>query len=115
MDTTQSPLFEPLTIGSLTLGGRVFKSATSESRASDFGFVTDEYISFYETRARAGTPLKVTGNMHVSRDRQSTARMCGIENDDKIPGLTNLSDAVHEQGSQIFAQLNHVVRQMLFS
>ena len=113
MDTTQSPLFEPLTIGSLTLGGRVFKSATSETRASDSGFVTDEYISFYEIMARAGTPLMITGNMHVSRDGQSTARMCGIENDDKIPGLKNLTEAVHAHGSKIFAQLNHVGRQMI--
>jgi len=113
MNQSQSPLFQTLKIGSLTLSGRVFKSATSETRASESGFVTDEYISFYELLARAGTPLMITGNMHVSPDGQSTVRMCGIESDDKIPGLKKLCDVVHKHESKIFAQLNHVGRQMI--
>lgn len=75
MHESANLLFQPLSIGSLTVTGRLFKSATSETRVSDTGFVTDEYISFYETLARAGTPLIITGNMHVSHDGQSTARM----------------------------------------
>lgn len=113
MNESQSPLFRPLKIGSLTLAGRLFKSATSETRASGSGFVTEKLISFYEQMAWAGTPLMITGNMHVSSDGQSTAHMCGIEHDDKIPGLRKLTDTVHSHGSKIFAQLNHVGRQMI--
>ena len=113
MNDSQSLLFKPLVIGAITLPGRVFKSATSETRAWKDGFVTDEYMSFYETMARAGTPLMITGNMHVSRDGQSTARMCGIESDDKISGLHKLTDSDHACGSKIFVQLNHVGRQMI--
>lgn len=113
MTDLNSSLFKALTIGSLTINGRLFKSATSETRASESGFVTDEYISFYELIARAGTPLIITGNMHVSREGQSTARMCGIESDDKIQGLKKLTDTVHKYDAKIFAQLNHVGRQMI--
>lgn len=51
MNETSSPLFETLRIGSLSLPSRVFKSAISETRASVDGFVTDEFIAFYEPMA----------------------------------------------------------------
>jgi 2,4-dienoyl-CoA reductase-like NADH-dependent reductase (Old Yellow Enzyme family) len=37
----------------------------------------------------------------------------GADADDKIPGLRQLVDAVHEHGSKIFAQLNHCGRQIV--
>ena len=106
-------LFEPINIGQLTLSGRVYKAATSETRASPEGFVTDEFIAFYEPIARGGTPLIITGNMYVSRSGRSTRRMCGIDDDDKIPGLKKLTDAVHAHGAKIFVQLNHAGRQVV--
>lgn len=113
MAQTTNVLFQPLTIGSLIVAGRVFKTATSETRASPEGFVTDELLEFYRPLAQAQTPLIITGNMHVSRDGQSTPRMCGIDHDDKLPGLVRLTDMVHTHGSRIIAQLNHCGRQVL--
>jgi 2,4-dienoyl-CoA reductase-like NADH-dependent reductase (Old Yellow Enzyme family) len=108
-----SALFETLRIGGLSVPGRVYKSATSETRASREGFVTDELIAFYEPIAKGGTPLIISGNMYVSRDGQSTVRMCGIDSDEKIPGLKRLAEAVHAHGSKIFVQLNHAGRQVI--
>ncbi len=106
-------LFQPLTINKLSLAGRLFKSATSESRANRDGQVGDEYLAFYEPMARAGTPLIITGNLYISRDGQSTARMAGVDDDDKLPGLRRLTDTVHAHGSRVFAQLNHCGRQVI--
>jgi len=58
-----SPLLKPLRIGRLTVPGRLYKSATSETRATDEGYVTDELLEFYEPMVRAGDS--------VDCDRQS--------------------------------------------
>ena len=106
-------LFTPLRIGRLELPGRLIKTATSETRASDEGFVTPELIDFYVPIAAGGTPLLITGNLYVGLDGKSSPRQPGADCDDKIPGLTQLVDAVHAHGSKIFAQLNHCGRQVI--
>src|SRR3546814_7247708 len=42
MATDDGLLFTPVSIGKLTLPGRLIKTATAETRASDDGFVTPE-------------------------------------------------------------------------
>ena len=65
-------LFDPFALGKLNVPGRVCKTATSETRASEDGFVTDELLEFYEPIARAGTPLIITGNLYVTEAGKST-------------------------------------------
>lgn len=108
------PLWSPLQIGKMSVYGRLFKSATSETRATPDGLVTDELIDFYVPMARAGTPLIVTGNMFVSWQGHSAGRQMGIDDDDKLPGLRRLTSAVREVGQgrvRFIAQLNHGGRQ----
>jgi 2,4-dienoyl-CoA reductase-like NADH-dependent reductase (Old Yellow Enzyme family) len=95
------------------VAGRVFKTATAETRASEDGFVTDELVRVYEQWARGGTPLIVTGNLFVSRQGKSTFRQCGADADDKIPGLARLAAAAHRHGAKLVAQLNHCGRQVI--
>jgi 2,4-dienoyl-CoA reductase-like NADH-dependent reductase (Old Yellow Enzyme family) len=106
-------LFTPIRIGQLTLPGRLIKTATSETRASDEGFVTPELIDFYVPIAAGGTPLIITGNLYISGTGKSSPRQTGADHDDKVPGLARLVDAVHEHGARIFAQLSHCGRQVL--
>ena len=108
-----SPIFEPLRIGSVVAAGRVFKTATAETRASEDGFVTDELVRVYEQWARGGTPLIITGNLYVSRQGKSTHRMCGADADDKVPGLARLAETVHRHGAELVGQLNHCGRQVI--
>jgi 2,4-dienoyl-CoA reductase-like NADH-dependent reductase (Old Yellow Enzyme family) len=108
-----SPLFEPLQIGGLRVAGRVFKTATSECRASPEGFVTDLLLDFYAPIARGGTPLIISGNVYVSPQGKATHGMCGVDADDKLPGLRRLAQCVHAHGSAMFLQLNHCGRQVL--
>jgi len=106
-------LFTPIRIGSLTLPGRLIKTATAETRASLDGFVTPELIDFYLPMAKGGTPLIITGNIYVDLGGKSAPRQVGADADDKIPGLRQLVDAVHGHGSRMFAQLNHCGRQVV--
>ncbi|MBW2268508.1 MAG: NADH:flavin oxidoreductase [Deltaproteobacteria bacterium] len=108
-----SPLFESLPLGPIEAAGRIFKTATAETRASEDGFVTDELVEWYQWLARGGTPLIITGNFYISPQGKSTYRMCGVDADDKIPGLTRLADICHRFGAKLVAQLNHCGRQVI--
>src|SRR5207244_1915587 len=113
MKLRASGLGVPLVVGRMQVAGRLFKSATSETRATADGFVTDELLAFYEPMARAGTPLIVTGNLYVSLQGKSAGRQAGIDDDDKLPGLREWVDLAHHHGVKLVAQLNHGGRQML--
>jgi 2,4-dienoyl-CoA reductase-like NADH-dependent reductase (Old Yellow Enzyme family) len=113
MPADEHLLFTPIRIGGLTIAGRLIKTATAETRASDDGFVTPELIEFYLPIAKGGTPLIITGNIYVARDGKSAPRQLGADHDDKIPGLKQLTDAVHAHGVKMFAQLNHCGRQVV--
>jgi len=110
---TQGLLFSPIRIGSLELPGRLVKSATTETRCTDDGFVTDELIEYYEQIARGGTPLLITGNAYFDLYSKAAPRQIGADHDDKLPGLRRLTDAVHRHGSKIIFQIYHVGRQAI--
>lgn len=110
--TSTATLTTPLAIGSMTVRGRLFKSATSETRATDDGFVTDELLAFYEPMVEARTPMIITGNLYVSLQGKSADRQAGIDADDKIPGLRRWVELAHRHDVKLVAQLNHGGRQI---
>ena len=108
-----SPLFTPLRLGGFEAAGRVFKTATAETRASEDGDVTDELVEWYEWLARGGVPLIITGNFYVAPEGKSTYRMCGVDSDARVPGLARLAEVCHRHGARLVAQLNHCGRQVI--
>jgi 2,4-dienoyl-CoA reductase-like NADH-dependent reductase (Old Yellow Enzyme family) len=108
-----SPLFEPLRLGPLEAAGRVFKTATVETRASEDGYVTDELVEWYEWLARGGVPLIITGMLYVAPEGKSTYRMCAADTDDRVEGLARLAHTCHRHGAKLVAQLGHCGRQVI--
>ncbi|MBK7948272.1 MAG: NADH:flavin oxidoreductase [Deltaproteobacteria bacterium] len=106
-------LFDPIRIGPLEVAGRLFKTATAETRASEDGYVGDELVDWYETLARGGVPLIITGNLYVAPEGKSTYRMCAADRDDRIPGLARIAAACHRHGAKLVAQLSHCGRQLI--
>jgi 2,4-dienoyl-CoA reductase-like NADH-dependent reductase (Old Yellow Enzyme family) len=108
-----SPLFSPIRLGPLEAAGRIFKTATAETRASEEGDVTDELVEWYEWLARGGTPLIITGNLYVAPEGKSTYRMCAVDTDDRVPGLARVAEVCHRYGARVVAQLSHCGRQVI--
>jgi 2,4-dienoyl-CoA reductase-like NADH-dependent reductase (Old Yellow Enzyme family) len=108
-----SPLFEPLRLGPVEVAGRVFKTATAETRASEDGYVTDDLVEWYEWLARGGVPLIITGNLYVDPGGKSTYRMCAVDSDDRVEGLARLAAVCHRHGAKLVAQLSHCGRQVI--
>jgi len=113
MNSENPTIFSPFAIGNLALAGRVIKAATSETRADEGGFVTQHYIDFYLPMAEGGVPLIITGNLYTSLDGKASPLQAGVDDDDKIPALRQLVDAIHAHGTKIFAQINHCGRQAI--
>ncbi len=79
-------LFEPTSIGPIRVKNRIAKTATSETRASDAGEITDSYLEWYEPLAKGGVGLIITGNVYAGREGQSTPKQGGIDRDDRESG-----------------------------
>jgi 2,4-dienoyl-CoA reductase-like NADH-dependent reductase (Old Yellow Enzyme family) len=105
MDATE--YLKPGKIGSLAVPNRLIRTATSETMATDRGEVTDALIGLYTALARGGAGLLITGHAYVEQVGQCSARQIGIYADTLVPGLAQLTEAVHRNGGRIFCELSH--------
>ena len=113
--STAPPYLQPGRIGSLTLPNRIVRGATSETMASPTGVVYDSFVELYRRLAEGGAGLLLTGHMYVDPRGQASANQTGIHDDKVIPGLRLATDAVHEAGGRIFAQIGHCGSQTMMS
>jgi N-ethylmaleimide reductase len=105
---TDKTLFEPYTLGKLTLSNRVVLAPLTRNRAGA-GFVPGEFAAtYYSQRASAG--LLITEATQISRQAQGYQDTPGIYTQAQIDGWRKVTDAVHANGSKIFLQLWHVGR-----
>ncbi len=106
-------LFTPISIGKLILSGRVIKSAMVETMCTKDGFVTPKLVEHYQQIAQGGAPLIIAGAANYNLYGRGVPHQLSVDNDDKIPGLKKLTQAVHELGGKIMAQVYHTSRQAL--
>jgi len=99
-------LDDPIDVGPLTLRGRVYLPAHQPGLASR-GQVTDDYVAYHRARARAGLAMQVTGATPIAPS--SVWNEISLWNVDEsiVPGYQQLSEAVHEEGGLMLAQLAH--------
>jgi len=101
---SQSPLFAPLRIGSVTVPNRIMQSAHSKQYSDRVE--SDRETAYFVRRARGGCALFIAGNQFVHptgaiRGFQDAFRPEAIEADRRM------TDAIHDAGSKVFVQLNH--------
>ena len=110
------PLYlQPGRIGSVTIANRIVRAATSETMATADGEVLDSYVDLYRRLASGGTGLILTGHMYVDPRGQASRNQTGIHRDGVVPSLRRATNAVHEAGGRIFAQLGHCGSQTMLS
>lgn len=102
-------LYTPVTVNKLELKNRVVMSPMSVGHTVD-GFITDDTIEFYKKRAKGGVGLIIFANMQWDRVRFNPSHGAMVTDEKYIPKLKELTDAMHENGSRIFAQLMHTGR-----
>jgi len=102
-----SVLFEPFTIGTMEIRNHFVRSATTSYWSDEKGIVRPEIINLYRRLAEGGVGLIIKGHMYVAEDGKAHRGMAGISSDAHLPMLRKLTDAVHEHGGKIVAQINH--------
>ncbi len=104
-------LFTPTQINNLEIPNRFVRSATYDSGAEN-GCVSEWQIELLASLAKARVGLVVSGIFHVSDFNGKTSPLQNLLTHDRfIPGLKNLADAVHAQGSKLAVQLFHPGRE----
>jgi len=105
-------LFSPIQYGNITLKNRIVMAPMAvhmSAQPSGFGFVNDREIAMFERRAQGGVGLIIIGSLLIKTDGDFGYQIY-IDNDNKIPGLKKLVDAVHRHGTKITAQIHHAGR-----
>jgi 2,4-dienoyl-CoA reductase-like NADH-dependent reductase (Old Yellow Enzyme family) len=97
--------FEPARLGPVTLRNRFIKAATFEG-ASPKGQVTDALVDFHRRVGEGGAAMTTVAYLAVSPEGR-TDRHCIVVRDDVLPGLHGLTEAVHDTGAAVAAQLGH--------
>jgi 2,4-dienoyl-CoA reductase-like NADH-dependent reductase (Old Yellow Enzyme family) len=102
-----SILFSQGKIGTLRLPNRLVRSATAERMADPQGRPLQSLEALYETLARGGVGLIITGHIYIHPSGKAHTEMTGVYQDDLIPDLSRLADVVHREAGRIVAQISH--------
>jgi 2,4-dienoyl-CoA reductase-like NADH-dependent reductase (Old Yellow Enzyme family) len=102
-----SRLFESTEINGLKLSNRFVRSATWEGMAGDDGSVTPALVNLMARLAEGGVGLIISSHAYIKPEGQAGPRQLGVYQEALVPGLRQMTQAVHEQGGRMVLQLAH--------
>lgn len=97
--------FQPARLGPLTLRNRIIKSATFEG-ATPKRLVTPQLVAFHRRIAAGGAAMSTVAYCAVSPDGGTDGHQI-VLTEAALPGLRELTDAIHAEGAAACAQLGH--------
>jgi 2,4-dienoyl-CoA reductase-like NADH-dependent reductase (Old Yellow Enzyme family)/thioredoxin reductase len=100
-------LFSPFSIGSLQLPNRITMAAMYTASGSANGMVTARQINYYRARAAAGVGLITTELIGVDPYGFTNRFMLRLDHDRYVAPMRRLTDAIHDAGGRIAAQISH--------
>ena len=101
-------LFDPITVGGLTLKNRVWMAPLTRGRATRDAVPTPIMADYYAQRAGAG--LIISEATGISREGLGWPFAPGLWSDAQVEGWKPVTEAVHRAGGRIVAQLWHMGR-----
>ncbi|WP_100445461.1 alkene reductase [Glycomyces xiaoerkulensis] len=101
-------LFEPTVVGDLKVPNRLAMAPMTRNRADRRGRATAMMAAYYRQRATAG--LIVSESIPISPMGVGYPYTPGLYEQDQMESWRAVTDAVHESGGRIFAQLQHCGR-----
>ncbi|SDL90462.1 2,4-dienoyl-CoA reductase [Halogranum gelatinilyticum] len=107
-ETPDDVLFESFDFGGVSLDNRVGLAPMTRTSATDDGLATEEMVRYYAKFARGGFSFLITEGVYTDfQYSQGYLNQPGLVSDEQIEAWTRVTDAVHEEGAPIFAQLMH--------
>lgn len=113
LDTNLADLLSPITAGQINATTRVWMAPLTRSRSKQPGDIPWELnAEYYAQRAdpQKGAAVIISEATQVSQQGKGYAFTPGIYSPEQVEGWRLVTDAVHEKGGLILAQLWHVGR-----
>ena len=106
-------LFEPFTIGNMTIKNRIAMAPMETHLGAPDGGVNEAIIAYYQERARGGTGLVITEFTCVDAETgfSSNVPQLRLDNDRFKAGHARLVGAIHAAGAKAVLQISHAGRQ----
>jgi len=100
-------LYDTISIGQLELKNRLVMPPMQTDRSA-LGHVAKAMVDYYRQRALYSKPgLIITEHSCITEAGRANQMQLSIAEDDCIPELRRITDAIHGAGSRVFAQLKH--------
>lgn len=100
--------FDPLDLAGTPLANRIALAPMTRSRAGEGGVPTELTAEYYAQRASAG--LVITEGIQPSAVGQGYPSTPGLHSAEQVAAWRKVTDAVHDKGGRIFAQIMHTGR-----
>jgi 2,4-dienoyl-CoA reductase-like NADH-dependent reductase (Old Yellow Enzyme family) len=101
-------LFDPVAFGAIELANRIVMAPLTRARSNREAVPNALMAEYYAQRASAG--LIISEATGISREGLGWPNAPGLWNDAQVEGWRPVTDAVHEAGGRIVAQLWHMGR-----
>ncbi|BBX18358.1 NADH:flavin oxidoreductase [Mycolicibacterium duvalii] len=98
-------VFAPAKLGPLTLRNRIIKAATFEA-ATPNAVVTEDLITYHRLPAAGGVGMTTVAYCAVAPGGRTDGWQIWMR-PEAVPGLRRLTDAIHNEGAAISAQIGH--------
>jgi 2,4-dienoyl-CoA reductase-like NADH-dependent reductase (Old Yellow Enzyme family)/thioredoxin reductase len=105
-----SQILTPIEIGGVKIKNRVFLPGHTTNFALN-NLPTERNAAYLAARAAGGTGLIITEAIRVHPTSAGRSSTLGSSDDSCIPSFQKLTEAVHNNGAAIFAQIMHAGRQ----
>ncbi|MBR6801171.1 MAG: FAD-dependent oxidoreductase [Eubacteriaceae bacterium] len=101
-------LFTPKQVGNVIFKNRIFASATGHLALNSDGTFTDDFMMYYERKAKGGAAMVTIGECHVDPKTGSRGGTCvDMSNFGTMQGLNRLNDYISRNGSVCSPELIH--------
>ncbi len=101
-------LFDPITVGDIHAANRIFMAPLTRGRSTAAHVPTSLMIDYY--RQRAGAGVIISEGTGVSRQGLGWPAAPGLWTQDQVEAWKPVTEAVHEAGGKIVAQIWHMGR-----
>ena len=97
-------LFSPIKIKDMELKNRIILPAMGTKFSGDGSEVTDKLIDYHVARVKGGSGLNIVEVTSVYTPA-APKRFLSLSEDEYIPGMKRLTDAIHAEGGKAGVQL----------
>lgn len=102
------PLLQPLSVGSITLANRLVMPPMATSKAEPDGRVSRSLLDYYNEKSAGGfIPLVIVEHSYIKPEGKASQSQLSVADDAVIPGLRELAEILHRNGSKGIIQMNH--------